>query len=97
MNKLNLNKAGVVFAIAHIVIFIVFVLYINELSGREGQTQLYWIIWLVLDFPVSLIVILSFLLDFYSYELLYFVHGVLGAIYWYFIGAYPMKKLSKNS
>jgi hypothetical protein len=92
MNKLNLNRTGIVFAVAHFVIFIVFVLYINELSSREGQTQLYWLVWLIVDFPVSIVIIISFWLDSYSYDLLYFTHGVLGTVWWYFIGKMPMKK-----
>jgi len=89
MPKQVLNRAGLVFAIMHLLAFVLFVYYLFEISGRDGQSQLYWAIWLILDFPVSLIIVVSFWLDFYSYGLLYFTHGIMGTVFWYFIGQFP--------
>lgn len=85
------KKIGVGFASAHLVAFILFTLYLH--LSTEGQARLLWTLWLPLDFPVSLFVIKGFDLispdsqlgSFVRMWLPYFVHGVLGAIWWYFI------------
>ena len=64
---------------------------INNLNSGDGQGVFLWIVWLVIDFPVSLIVIFSFFTDSYSLDLMYFTHGVLGTVLWYFIGSYNPK------
>jgi len=76
---------GSFLAAIHLIVFFWFIYYLSELSGRDGQSQLLWIYWLVIDFPVSLIVILLFAVDVTSHYMLYFVHGILGTIWWFFV------------
>ena len=85
------KKIGVGFAVVHIAVFVLFVLYLQ--LSTEGQARLLWSLWLPLDFPVSLLVIFGF--DLISYDsqfgsfvgtwLPYFVHGVLGTMWWFLI------------
>ena len=85
------KKIGVGLAAVHLVGFILFTLYLH--SSSEGQAPLLWALWLPLDFPVSLIVIKGFDLippdsqlgSFLTKWLPYFVHGLLGTIWWFFI------------
>ena len=85
------KKIGVGFAAVHLVAFVLFALYLY--LATEGQARLLWTLWLPLDFPVSLVVIKGFDLfspdsqigSFVRMWLPYFVHGVLGAIWWFFI------------
>lgn len=95
------KKFGVVLAIVHLLVFIIFVTLISLSS--EGQMRLLWAIWLPIDFPVSLLVIWGF--DFIPIEssvgsfirtwLPYFVHGILGTMWWYFIPIIIGKLFSK--
>jgi hypothetical protein len=85
------KKVGIAFAAIHLLVFAIFILYLYLSS--EGQTRLLWALWLPLDFPVSLIVIAG--LDWIpsdsqlmgaTRELLpYFVHGIVGTIWWFFV------------
>ena len=85
------KKVGVVFAAVHIIVFVLFVAYM--FTSSEGQARLLWALWLPLDFPVSLFVTMGF--DHLSPSsqygglartwLPYFVHGLLGPIWWFFI------------
>lgn len=85
------KRIGAGLSVAHVVIFIVFVIYLN--FSTDGQSRLLWVLWLPLDFPVSLIVTWGFELvsseqpigGFIRMWLPYFVHGVLGAIWWFFV------------
>jgi hypothetical protein len=85
------KKFGVGFALIHLLLFFLFVLYLY--LSTEGQARLLWALWLPIDFPVSLIVIVGFDLipsdghfgGFIRTWLPYFVHGVLGTIWWFFI------------
>jgi len=82
---------GVVLAIAHLLAFLVFVVYLNRTS--DGQAVLLWAVWLPVDFPISLIVQAGFELlpsdgaigSTLRRSLPYFVHGVLGTIWWFFL------------
>lgn len=84
------KKIGVIFSGAHLIAFILFVLYLHQ--SHEEQSRLLWTLWLPLDFPVSLLVITGF--DLIPHDQLgsivrtwlpYFVHGILGTIWWFFI------------
>jgi len=83
---------GISLAIIHICAFILFVLYLH-FGTDDGQARLLWALWLPIDFPVSMIVPFGFKLissaSPFGLEirtwLPYFVHGVLGPIWWYFI------------
>lgn len=84
-------KFGAGFAMVHLTVFVLFVIYLQ--LSTEGQARLLWALWLPLDFPASLLVVFG--LDLISYDsqfgsfvgtwLPYFVHGVLGTIWWFFI------------
>jgi len=85
------RKIGITFLLIHIVAFILFVFYMH--SSSDGQARLLWVLWLPIDFPVSLFVTYGFDVipsdsevgAFVRRWLPYFVHGVFGAIWWYFI------------
>lgn len=87
------NKIGLLFCIIHIAAVISFVYYLNYISGIDAQGNLMWSYWLIIDFPVSLFVILFFYFDVTSRFMLYFVHGVLGTIWWFFLTALIYKKM----
>lgn len=77
-------------AVTHLSIFFLFVWYLN-FEIDDGQSQLLWVIFLVLDFPISLLVWYGYDLNFPGVGFLnslkealpYFVHGVLGTVWWY--------------
>ena len=85
------KKIGFGFAAAHLLAFILFVLYLH--LANDGQARLLWAFWLPLDFPVSLLVIKGFDLispdsqlgSFFRVWLPYFVHGVIGTVWWFFM------------
>ena len=85
------KKIGIGFAVSHLAAFILFALYLHLSS--EGQARLLWALWLPLDFPISLAVTKGYDLisadsqpgRFVRTWLPYFVHGVLGTIWWLFI------------
>jgi hypothetical protein len=71
----------------HAVLFLAFLAYYQDVSHRDGQAMLLWTYWLVIDFPVSLLVPLGWSLidpdSPLSRYWLYGVHGVIGTIWWY--------------
>ncbi len=76
------KKYCIGFAIFHVVVFVGFILFMKT-QGGVAQHQLYWFYWLIIDFPVSLLVVFVFWLDASSYQFLCFAHGVLGTAWWY--------------
>jgi hypothetical protein len=78
-------KYGLAFALIHLVVFVVYVFYVAGVAERDGQAQLLWIVWLLIDFPISLLIFLAKGLGISSITVLYVIHGVLGTIWWYFI------------
>jgi len=76
---------GLLFAAIHLALFFWFLSYLSDLSGRDGQGPLLWVYWLAIDFPVSLIVLGLFVVDVTSHYVMYFVHGILGTIWWFFL------------
>ena len=105
-SKLNLSKSiGLLFAIVHFFLFILFIGYMHILV-EDGQAQLLWIIFLVVDFPVSLVTLLAYKLLPHGTEIAniarfitpYIVHGIIGSMWWYFLPqiiSYFFKKISK--
>ena len=79
------KKYCIGFAIFHLVAFFAFLVYLSDVAARDGQAQLLWIFWLVGDFPVSLLVFVAKAVGFRSIWTLYFIHGVVGTIWWYFL------------
>lgn len=78
------RKIGLLFSVIHLMLVVFFVYYLKYISAKDGQGQLMWAYWLIIDFPISLLVLLSFLLNVTSHYMLYFVHGVLGTICWFY-------------
>jgi len=90
---MSVNQMGFTMQLAlwcaaiHAIIFVFFVIYLHGIS--DGQSQMLWMLFLVIDFPVSLLV-------WYGYDFLpenantirfylpYFVHGILGTLWWYY-------------
>lgn len=79
------QRIGLTFAIFHLLCFILFFIYVNILNSGKEQIQLLWIYWILLDFPASLVLILSFILNETSPYVIYFTHGILGTIWWYYL------------
>jgi hypothetical protein len=90
-------KIGLLLAAIHLVVFFWFISYLGDLSGRDGQGPLLWIYWLVIDFPVSLVVVLLFAVDVTSHYVMYFVHGILGTIWWLYLPTVFYKGFKKLS
>lgn len=84
------NKLPWLAAFLHIVIFVLFLIYMHVIVS-DGQSRLLWIFWIPLDFPVSRIVydlFFEYLNDLdngLGFYFPYFVHGILGPIWWYFV------------
>lgn len=78
-------KYGLVLAAIHLVSFIGYVFYVASVAQRDGQAQLLWILWLIIDFPVSLLIFAAKGIGFTSVKVIYFIHGFLGTIWWYFL------------
>lgn len=81
-------KIGLLFATVHFSLFLSFIYYLFT-TDLDAQWQLYWIFWTILDFPVSFLMFLNGLFP-ENWEMIfdnfpYFVHGILGTIWWYFI------------
>ena len=78
---------AVAFALLHALLFVAFATYVSEVGQRDGQAMLLWGYWLVIDFPVSLLVPLGWSVidpdSPLSRYWLYAVHGVIGTIWWY--------------
>ena len=91
------GKIGLLFAAIHLIVFLWFLSYLGDLSGRDGQGPLLWVYWLVIDFPVSLLVILLFAADVTSHYVMYIVHGILGTIWWYYLPTVLYKGFKKIS
>lgn len=78
---------AVTLAASHAVAFLAFLAYFQSVSERDGQAMLLWGYWLIIDFPVSLLVPLGWSLidpdSPLSRYWLYAVHGVIGTVWWY--------------
>lgn len=78
-------KYGLVFASVHLFFFVGYVFYVASVAQRDGQAQLLWIFWLLIDFPVSLLIFVAQSIGLTSVKTIYFIHGGLGTIWWYFL------------
>lgn len=85
------KRFGAGFAVIHLTAFILFIIYLH--LSIDGQVRLLWTIWLPVDFPVSLLVAAGFdvippndqMGSLIRTWLPYFVHGVLGTTWWFFV------------
>ncbi len=85
MNK-SAMKFGILFSIIHLCLLVVFIYKLKVMSGYEGQGPLLWIYWLIIDFPISLLVIFFFFFDITTSQyMLYIVHGIFGTLWWFFV------------
>lgn len=74
----------------HVLILLLFYGYIHSDKAERSQVAFYWLIWLLVDFPVSLlstseaaikvfkIILMTDSID----KIFLFLHGVLGTIWW---------------
>lgn len=93
MRTLSIRAISIVLVSVHAIAFLLFLLYFLGANERDGQAMLLWTYWLVIDFPVSVLVLVGWwLIDPDSHRgaalsqyWLYFVHGVVGTIWWYYI------------
>ena len=97
-----MNRHGLFVAILHTFIFILFIVYLYFVVD-DGQSRLLWVLWIPIDFPVSLLVGLG--LDFIPSTngfssalrtyLPHIVHGIIAPIWWYLL-IYFISNLIKN-
>lgn len=82
-----IRTVAITLAVVHAAAFIAFVAYFLDTNQRDGQAMLLWGYWLVIDFPVSLLVPLGWTVlnpdSPTSQYWLYAVHGGAGTIWWY--------------
>jgi hypothetical protein len=91
--KLTTSKfIGLLFAIVHFLLFVVFSIKMN-FGSQDAMSGMLWGLWKTVDFPVSLLAFYGFIpapIE-WSFSILvkfiypYFIHGVLGTIWWFFI------------
>lgn len=83
---MNLRTVSIGFALFHAVAFLGFLAYFAEANQRDGQAMLLWGYWLVIDFPVSLLVPAGWWIinpdSPLAHYWLYAVHGILGTMWW---------------
>jgi hypothetical protein len=87
-------KIGLYLLTVHYILFIVFIINVND--SHDPQSPLLWVFFSIIDFPISMLyffgksysnILNSFGSQFFS-EILYLpyvVHGLLGAVWWYFL------------
>ena len=94
INNRTASKIGLALALIHLVAFVMLALYVRRLV--DPQAPLLLAVFVVIDFPISLVdmLVASLHLDLSALErggfveLLYppyFIHGVLGTLWWYFL------------
>ena len=100
----TMKKICLAAAILHLIIFFWIVLYVY--FSNDGQASMVWIIFFIIDFPVSLVYLFAGAM--YSQwfdgldgtmfaQILYlphFIHGILGTIWWYFLPKILMRTLT---
>jgi len=98
---------GLFFAVIHLMLFTVFSIKMN-LGSQDAMSGMLWGLWETVDFPVSLLAYYGFISipiqwsfsTFIRFIYPYFVYGVLGTIWWFFIpvmiGSVFNKLLKKN-
>ncbi len=105
LSDMNLSKRiGLGCLFIHSVFFIVFSSYLNFFAG-DGQWQLFWIVFLLIDFPVSLLLLGALGLisvdSQYGEAILsilpYVIHGILGGLWWYMLPQMLGRLFSKIS
>jgi len=88
------TKLPLIVAIVHVILFIVMCIDIN--MSNDGQAPMNWVIFALLDFPISLLYFLDWpkftntILATIFYPP-YFIHGLLGAIWWYVVANIILK------
>lgn len=104
MNQIRNRKAVIIVFLLHLVAVIVFAFYERSVSQVDAQSQLLWIFWIPVDFPVSLLVILVFFASGEgggNWNLIvwlapYVVHGLLGSLWWAYWANLLFLRLSKK-
>lgn len=91
--KLTVSKViGLFFAVVHLVSFALFSVMMNY-GSQDAMAGMLWGFWKTVDFPVSLLAFYGFIPPpiewsisiFLKFIYPYFIHGVLGTIWWFFI------------
>ena len=95
--KLCNKSISAFFAGIHLLIFLLTIFYIN-LSG-DGQASLIWVVFAIIDFPVSVFYLFSnaeILNSISEYIYIpYLFHGVFGTIWWYVLPFCILKIIRK--
>jgi hypothetical protein len=100
---LRFSAAGTIMAAIHVALLGLTVAFI--VAGAEPEWPMYWMIFLALDFPVSLAVVpLAWLVppspsgplsDFANFWWPLGMHGVVGTAWWYIVGMAIGDRLSR--
>lgn len=85
MSRKRFDRAGVIAALIHLLLFAIFYFYINALYAGKAQAQLIWIYWLIIDFPVSILLLPTIVSGNIDIFFLCFFHGILGTLWWYYM------------
>ena len=95
------------FAVIHLILFALFSIKMN-FGSHDAMSGMLWGLWETVDYPVSLLAYYGFVSlplqwsfsSFITFIYPYFVHGVLGTIWWFFIpimiASVSNKLLKKN-
>jgi len=95
--KLLFGFIGLMLAVIHLAAFFWFISHISLLAAMVSPATL-WRLWVVIDFPVSLVVVVFSLEHEGMYRLLkLFVHGILGTIWWFFWPMITYKLLYRHN
>ena len=98
---MSIKKLSMGLAIAHLTIFLVTLIY--TLTAADSEASMVWYFFYFIDFPVSLLYLLGDViyigagvpvLEWMLYPP-YIIHGVLGTIWWFYIGRFALKFLLK--
>jgi len=96
------GRIGVALAGTHFFLFVASVAYVY--TSSTGQSSLIWVVWAIVDFPISLLYVVSAApysawLETLGYDFLqhllylpHLLHGLIGTIWWYLLPRLVMLK-----
>lgn len=87
---------GVILALFHTCLLLYTFYYVNAIEAGTAQIQLVWVFWLIIDFPISIFMILHLFLGGYVevFSIL-LIHGLIGTIWWFLLPTLVVKILRK--
>jgi hypothetical protein len=98
---MSIKKLPLVLALAHLFLFIGTLIY--TLAAQDSEASMIWYFFYFIDFPVSLLYLLGQVLyiangipvlEWMLYPP-YVIHGILGTVWWFYVGRFALKLLLK--